>query len=271
MNIFEKGLRYLVIRHLFLKNHPQNSILVFNDWIGLDIISFGLYEKNELETLKNHLNKKLKGKTFLDIGSNIGNHSIFMSAFFKNVKAFEPQLRTFKVLQLNTKRIKNIEIFNYGIDEFERKTIFNIPFHNVGEGSEYKDFKNSFKEEVLLKPLGPEFSENVGMIKIDVEGNEYGVLKTLTNVIAKSSPLITIELHNNHFKRTEILHFLKSNGYKDVFVLKIPKNKIQRIYYNIFSPSKKLIKLDINNILNANQDFNFLTFQKEKDDKIVLR
>ena len=141
-----------------------------------------------------------------------------MSDFFESVKSFEPQIKTFKVLQLNTEKFKNITVYNYGIDEIERKTIFNIPINNIGSGSEYYEFENSFKEEVLLKPLGKEFSENVGLIKIDVEGNEYGVLKTLDKVIEKSSPLITMELHNHNHKKTEILNFLKTNDYGEVFV-----------------------------------------------------
>ena len=267
MSIIKKIVKYLFIK--FNKRNRLNNMLVFNDWIGFQIVVNGFYEINELETLKNSLNNKLKETTFLDIGSNIGNHSVFMSDFFESVKSFEPQIKTFKVLQLNTEKFKNITVYNYGIDEIERKTIFNIPINNIGSGSEYYEFENSFKEEVLLKPLGKEFSENVGLIKIDVEGNEYGVLKTLDKVIEKSSPLITMELHNHNHKKTEILNFLKTNDYGEVFVLKTPKNKVQKTYNKIFGPSKKLKKLDINHVLSSNKNFNFLIFQKNNDDKLV--
>lgn len=267
MSIIKNVVKYLFIK--FNKRNRLNNMLVFNDWIGFNIVVNGFYEIKELETLKNNLNKKLKETTFLDIGSNIGNHSVFMSDFFESIKSFEPQIKTFKVLELNTEKFDNIKVFNYGIDELERKTTLNIPIHNIGGGSEYFEFENSFKEEVFLKPLGEEFSENVGLIKIDVEGNEYGVLKTLVRVIEKCSPLITMELHNHNHKKTEILNFLKINDYSEVFVLKMPKNKVQKVYNLIFSPSKKLKKLEINHVLSSNKDFNFLIFQKSNDDKLV--
>lgn len=270
MNIIKKIIKYLFIKFYFHGDKKLNNMLVFNDWIGFNIVVNGFYELNEMETLKNNLNKKLKETTFLDIGSNIGNHSVFMSDFFGDIKSFEPQIKTFKVLKLNTEKFDNIKVFNYGIDEIERKTTFNIPINNIGSGSEYFEFKNSFKEEVLLKPLGEEFSENVGLIKIDVEGNEFGVLKTLVKVIEKCSPLITLELHNNHHKKTEILNFLETYDYNEVFVLKKPKNKIQMFYNLIFSPTKKLEKININYVLSSNEDFNFLIFQKSNDDKLVL-
>lgn len=246
-------------------------MLVFNDWVGFNVILDGFYEVDELQTLKKYLNNNLQKTSFLDIGANIGNHSIFMSDFFKFVKSFEPQRRVFKVLQFNTERFDNIEIFNYGIDELKRTTIFNIPFNNTGSGSEYFSFENSYNEEVLLKPLENKFFKNTGLIKIDVEGNEYGVLKTLNSLFKISSPLIILELHNNHPKKTEILNFLKSNNYDEVFLIETPKNRIHRVFNLIFRSSKKLIKLKINQILKSKKDFNFLIFQKSNDNKIEYK
>ena len=40
--------------------------------------------------------------TVLDIGANIGNHSLFFSNYFYKVLSFEPHPKIFKVLAINT-------------------------------------------------------------------------------------------------------------------------------------------------------------------------
>lgn len=94
--IIKKIIKYLFIK--FNKRNRLNNMLVFNDWIGFNIVVNGFYEINVLETLKNNLNKKLKETTFLDIGSNIGNHSVFMSDFFESIKSFNLKSKPLKYL-----------------------------------------------------------------------------------------------------------------------------------------------------------------------------
>ena len=49
----------------------------------------------------------------IDVGANIGNHSIFFSKFFKKVYSFEPQESVFKLLEnnVNMNNLENIKIF----------------------------------------------------------------------------------------------------------------------------------------------------------------
>ena len=57
----------------------------------------------------------------VDVGANIGNHSILFSNFFKKVTSFEPQKEVFEVLKLNTRKIQNISIINKGLSNIEKK------------------------------------------------------------------------------------------------------------------------------------------------------
>ena len=97
------------------------------------------------------------------------------------------------------------------------------------------------------------------------------MLNCLNSLFKISSPLIILELHNNHPKKTEILNFLKSNNYDEVFLIETPKNRIHRVFNLIFRSSKKLIKLKINQISKSKKDFNFLIFQKSNDNKIEYK
>jgi hypothetical protein len=81
------------------------KIAVFaNDTIGNAINASGFYEWSELEAifdflkpLHEHFNRSLA----LDIGANIGNHSIYFSRYFKAVHAFEPHPLTYRILDIN--------------------------------------------------------------------------------------------------------------------------------------------------------------------------
>lgn len=66
----------------------------------------GRYENTELTLLEQFIKKKLPNShknTALDIGANIGNHSVFLSKFFNHVYSFEPNPITYDVLLLNAK------------------------------------------------------------------------------------------------------------------------------------------------------------------------
>jgi hypothetical protein len=80
-----------------IKEHPQ-MICFAHDAISRKIFIDGLFEKRELEVLKVFLQKEIKSfDTCLDIGANIGNHSLFFSTIFNQVVSFEPNSKTFKV------------------------------------------------------------------------------------------------------------------------------------------------------------------------------
>ena len=251
-----------VFTFYFLKNrnnHP--NMVLYNDWIGFNILLNGVYEKNELQALLNNCNPNLKKTTFLDIGANIGNHSVFLSGFFEKVNSFEPQLKTFKILQLNTEIFSNINIFNFGIDYIEREVIFKIPNNNNGSSSEHNDFANYREEKVKLKPISSDLLFNAGYVKIDVEGNELSVLKSLFSNKINFSPLISIELHGNHKQRIEILKLLEKNSYLDVFTLNYPQNRINKLINLFFGVPNKLVIKPIDEIITSKLDYNFLVFQ----------
>jgi FkbM family methyltransferase len=46
--------------------------------------------------------------TMIDIGANVGNHSVFLSKFFRQIIAFEPHPRNFLLLQANGMLTENI-------------------------------------------------------------------------------------------------------------------------------------------------------------------
>ena len=108
-----------ILKDFFLTNlqkeikKSNSQIIILNDWIGLKILTDKYYEKDEIEVLKKHFNDNIKNNTFVDVGANIGNHSLYFQKYFRRIISFEPQKKIFKILKLNTEDFKNIKIFNY--------------------------------------------------------------------------------------------------------------------------------------------------------------
>ncbi|MDB0061197.1 FkbM family methyltransferase [bacterium] len=136
---------------------------------------------------------------FLDIGTNIGITSLFLSTK-ENIKAiygFEPVPYTYKIAIGNLKRnnISNVEIKNIGLGGFSRKEefVFNSKLKGNsglrGEASfSIRNLKEKEKtivsvdiidvsEEFLkIKKIHPQ--EKIGL-KIDCEGGEYEIIDKL--------------------------------------------------------------------------------------------
>jgi FkbM family methyltransferase len=154
----------------------------------------------------------------LDIGANIGTHTVYLSDNFKTVHAFEPQKKVFDILNENIKlnNITNVITYNYGLAEKEKKVkmrkFSNDKDENIG-AINIED--NGRGEEIFLKRLDSLNLTNIKFIKMDVEGFEYFVLLGGKNTILQSKPIIIIELNSTGTKyREDVRNFFKSVNYK---------------------------------------------------------
>ena len=203
------------------KKYFLNQIAGFTDDIITDTINLeGLYEKRELITLISWLkplSKEFKKSTLIDVGANIGNHSMFFSDHFKKIVAIEPYDKIFKVLKLNTEKTKNIKILNYAISDNNYNSYLNIKISNLSGTNLIKKPKKKSKK-VICKKLDSiiKKTEKIALIKIDVEGHELKVIKGALNVIKNNKPIILFEHHLQNFKSnySPTINFLKKNGYK---------------------------------------------------------
>jgi FkbM family methyltransferase len=242
--MFKKIIKILYFKYF---NHGnQVPMICYNDFIGKHILFDNFYEKEDLILIQNSFSNEIKKSSFIDIGSNVGNHTIFFRNTFKNIYCFEPQKITYKILTLNTEPFEHIKTFNYGIDIQKKEVTFYIPTNNNGMGrSSVIEGKNIRKESVLLKPIDDSLIKNVGFVKIDVEGNEYSVLQSLKKIINKDKPIIGIELNYDNPNKNQILEFLFVNNYKTFMVNSKIFNNRFKSYLNILGRKNKLVKVEI--------------------------
>ena len=204
----------------------KRSLAVFSfDYIGTQIALNGIYEKEELELLFDWLKSidiDLKDSIAIDIGANIGNHSLYFSDFFNTVYSFEPNSQVFKLLQLNAKLVKNIHCFNFGLSSHASTSHLEIAdLDNCGSAN-ISNISTTKTISIELKTLDESIStinlinSKIKLIKIDVEGHEYKVLKGGEKTIMSAMPIIIFEQSATEFCNgsSPSIDLLKSFGYK---------------------------------------------------------
>jgi FkbM family methyltransferase len=172
--------------------------------IDNDIFYYGAYEKPILFLLRDVMRAAYANQgTFIDIGANTGQHSLFMSRYAKTVHAFEPWepvIKRFRRMVENN-HIKNIVIHPFGLgDENSKKPFFKPPNNNPGTGSFVEAFKqdNSLEGELEIR-TGDSALEKAGvtsvaLIKMDIEGYEKPALKGLRRTLQVHRPIVEFEL-----------------------------------------------------------------------------
>ncbi len=184
-----------------------------HDFIQRNIVTYGdFYEADELAVLDKEIS--IQGAIVLDIGANIGNHTVYWSKVREatHIYSFEPVPDTFRILK------RNIEL-----NALEEKvTLFPVALGNE-DGSANLDFwdpnncgkaqiKSSTDGSMKLARLDDFSFERIDFVKIDVETFEYHLLLGARETLNKHSPVIFVEIFSEHFERVNGL--LEEYGYR---------------------------------------------------------
>jgi len=143
--------------------------------------------------------------TIIDIGANIGAFSILIASTMKECKvyAYEPSNETFNILNSNVflnKLHKKVKIEKKAIASKSGKRKFNVYPGNFEASSLYKMANlPSYIEDVECISINDVFRQNkiqhCDLIKIDYEGAEYEIIKSMNKKILGKVDSILIEYH----------------------------------------------------------------------------
>jgi len=221
----------------FKKIYDFNPAIFFNDSLSNELIINGVYEKEELDLISSIIDKDKE--IFIDVGANIGNHTLYFRNIFKKIYSFEPHPKTYKLLKFNTEDFPNIKTYNFGLSNEKKqlKTTLKATKNVGGEG-----FKEEQKQgdDIFFERFDDlhNFENKIGFIKIDVEGNEFDVLKSMKKNLKNNTPIISLEFSMKNFdNNNEIISFLRELGYKNFYFYKINKFfnlRIRNIFLNFF-------------------------------------
>lgn len=194
------------------------------DYIGHDIFyGFGSTEMNNLFSLIK------PGDVIIDIGANYG---FFTLSFAKRVGpngkvySFEPDPKNHKAFSININRnsFTNITSVNKGLGSTNGQMILEVPVAWNRGGNRINPNPEGEHSVVDIITLNDYVSsvdiKRVDLIKIDVEGFEFQILKGARNVLDKFHPTLFIEIDDENLddqgdSPVKILEFLMELGYTD--------------------------------------------------------
>lgn len=132
----------------------------------------------------------VEGAVFCDIGARIGEFSIPRAHSCKEVYAFEPSPFNFPTLEDRAKE--------FG----DKYKCFNVAFSDKDYDcvTPFKDCTNESEQEIKYRTMEKFFADNnldtPTFVKIDVEGMESHILKTMDFLFEKKVPIYA-EIHYN--------------------------------------------------------------------------
>ncbi len=259
-------------KNIFKNIHKNEFVYFFNDTISKEINIEGIYEKDEISIISKILNKKAN---VIDIGANIGNHSLAISKFTNKVYAFEAHPKTFEILKFNCANNRKIKIYNVGISNKKGFLYFKNTMSN-NYGGRKLNYAGSIKSKINKLDNIINLNEKIDLIKIDIEGHEYHALIGMKKILTKNNSYLIIEFcENDVFKRKKIINFLNSHGYLNAYFFSEKKNFFKRKYINLLinilkviflnAPAirKNLIHINSNDLIKNKIKSNII-FSKEK-------
>jgi len=199
--------------------------------VGWQLSEYGTYDPNELEAIK-EIFKILKTGTpnlvALDIGANIGIHSVLLSGQVGPeglVHAFEPQRLVFNMLAGNValNSIGNVLCHHNAVTDSAGP--IKIPIFDFGKPMSFGSVElgGTQKEDIGQIPISNKSDivagisidgmdlHQINFIKIDVEGMEIKVLKGAQKSINKFRPFILVEYLKS--EQNELIGWLRQNSY----------------------------------------------------------
>ena len=181
-------------------DHEKVMVSIIGDFVSDEVRAEGLYERDILFFIRDRVltASKIADEVALDVGANIGNHSLFLSDIFERVIAFEPNPLTRTLLETNLQLndVENVEVRPVGLSDRNMNATLRFDPTNLGGASSETSRSVSAREAKIDLVIGDETverGEQVGFVKIDVEGAEEAVLRGLEQTLRTHKPIVMLE------------------------------------------------------------------------------
>lgn len=175
-----------------------------------------------------------RNKTAVDIGCNSGLYTLFLTELTSEVFCFEPL--AFRAEYVRRKFVRyNVHVLNMGLSDQLGTAVLQVPYVGSKRLDEWSGFERNLAElewngkkitrvdsiEVPIRSLDSFGYENLGFIKVDVEGYEKKVLNGACQTIRRNRPNLVIEIENRHHQNAinEIDAWFLAEKYRGFYYL----------------------------------------------------
>lgn len=137
--------------------------------------------------------------TIVDIGANIGNHSVYFANFlrYETLICFEPIEENYRLLERNMGKYGGIGLAQSAVGNFTGITRMRINRSNMGAS----EIRADGETEVSIIALDRVHLHHVTLMKIDVEWHEPEVIEGAQDTIYRCKPLILLEDANFEYAK----------------------------------------------------------------------
>lgn len=208
--LFSFGLLELLARRA--AQRPQRFFVQVASTIDRHVLCEGLFEKGVIDLLRELCARTGHTQLLVDVGANIGNHSVALAPLFAQVEAIEPHPVLFKVLEANVllNQLAHVHCHNLGLaSENTTGTLAEMASeHSISRVRERSQLapevfglsSEKFGREYAVRlESAREFVEQFAaqldraFVKIDVEGMEQEIVTALLPLLETHKPLVGFE------------------------------------------------------------------------------
>ncbi len=199
------------------QNGSIKTVIPYDDGlkINIDTSSFvewvvffkGHYEPEIAALIKKYLPR---GGVFVDVGANVGVHTLVAAKIAEKVIAAEPfePIRERLIANIKLNRLENVSVVPLVVSDKEGEVSFYEPEDKSQQGKASLYEKHAGGKEVRLESSTLDRildgEERVDFIKIDTEGNDGKVIRGGLNSIKKFRPVIVFEMEEASWKMSGV-------------------------------------------------------------------
>lgn len=224
------------------------------DYIAKEIFSNGLYEQSLLMALKKNFLLQITGGTIVDVGANIGNHTVFFANLASKVISIEPNPACYYLIRANTiaNSCLNVTVLNKAVSETTGTADLTFNYQHTGGGTieptGISQTNEVLKVETISLDSLMDQVDNVQCLKIDAEGHEAKIIKGAKNLLKRDAPVVVFEAHSLSALR-RIAHLLQEIGYSDFYDIvqsrRFSKFRILNLFhYLVFPLRSEVVQID---------------------------
>lgn len=210
---------------------PQEGTIQFANWLN-PLTSIKKITQSEVDFYKKFITP---GDTVIDIGTNIGDTTVPMALAAGKTGltlGFDPNPFVYKILEVNASLNPdkvNIQIFPYAITEKETDFIYSsseASFANGGIQEVNRGYHGKYQlpetikgirlTDFLFKNYQIGQLEKLSFIKVDAEGLDATILKSIKDIVEKYKPVVVAECFTRltPAQRDDLFDTVALSGYK---------------------------------------------------------
>ncbi len=184
----------------------RHLTLDLDEPVDAKLFVFGAFDLRGLKLMRRVV-AATGGRTILDIGANIGNHTAFFCDWAGEVVAFEPNppVHARLLAFVTANRLDNVRVLACGLSDRNGEVDFFVSPGAAGlssmdpqPGSVHAGRVPVRRGDDLVAELG---LGGIDFIKIDVEGHEWEVISGLAVTIARERPFIVAEFGDGSIRK----------------------------------------------------------------------